>query len=316
MKILITERFLPEAEIKLKKLGYEVKRSAIYAKPTQEEISCIDIAVIRSKTQIHSKLLEKAKNLRLLITLTSGFDHIDVQACKKYGVQWTHTPYANRVSTGELTIALALQSLRHLYKIHKTDILSNHASSHRSAFVGYEIYQKTWGILGLGRIGSYVAKLAKGFGAHILAYDPYITDKDFKNSQAQRVSLIELFRCSDIVSVHVPQTKETHQMVTLNLLKDLGPYGLFINMARKHILATDVLLTGLKQKCVGMVALDVFDTSDVLKAQILKFPNVVLSPHLGGATKEASERASYKAVEIIQQFSKNCDFKTNLVKNE
>ena len=135
-----------------------------------------------------------------------------------------------------------------------------------------------------------------------MAYDPYITDQDFENSQVQRVCLTELFRGSDIVSVHVPQTKETHQMVTLNLLKDLG--GLFINMARKHVISTDVLLTALKRKYIEMAALDVFDLS--LKDQILKFPNVALSPHLGGATKEALERASYKAVELIQQFSKNC----------
>ena len=198
-----------------------------------------------------------------------------------------------------MTIALALQSLRHLHKI---NLSSGQITPDRNKFVGYEIYQKTWGILGLGRIGGYVAKLAKGFGANILAYDPYITDQDFENNQAQRVCLTELFRCSDIVSVHVPQTKETHQMVTLNLLKDLG--GLFINMARKHVISTDVLLTALKQKHIEMAALDVFDRS--LKDQILKFPNVILSPHLGGATKEALERASYKAVELIEQFSKNC----------
>ena len=97
MRILITERFLPDAEIKLKELGYDIKRSTVYAKPTQEDISYAEVIIIRSKTQIHSQFLEKAKNLRFVVTLTSGFDHIDVQACKKYGVKWAHTPYANRV---------------------------------------------------------------------------------------------------------------------------------------------------------------------------------------------------------------------------
>ena len=299
MKILITEKFLPEAEVKLKELGHEVKRAESYASPTQEEISYAEIAIIRSKTQVNTRFLEQAKNLCLVITLTSGFDHIDEQLCEKHGVKWTYTPYANRVSTGEFTIALALQSLRNLKKI---DFSSESIPLDRSHLMGTEIYQKTWGIMGLGRIGSYVAKLAKGFGANILAYDPYIKDKDFKENQAERVSLSELFKCSNIVSIHVPKTEETRHIITFDLLKDLGISGLFINMAREHVLSTDVLLKALKEKCIGMVVLDVFNISDIAKAQITSFPNVFLSPHLGAASKEALGRASYEAVDIIQQF--------------
>ncbi len=301
MRILITERFLPEAELQLKQLGHEVRRTKTYANPTQQEIAYAEIAIIRSKTQINNQLLEQAKDLCFVITLTSGFDHIDAQACEKQGVKWTHTPYANRVSTGEFTIALALQSLRHLKKI---DLSSGKKMPlDRGLLIGTEIYQKTWGIMGLGRVGSYVAKLAKGFGANILAYDPYIEDKVFKNHQAERVSLGELFKCSDIVSIHVPKTKETHHIITFDLLKDLGIDGLFINVAREHVLSIDVLLKALKEKCVGMVALDVFNISDVVKAQINSFPNVTLSPHLGAATKEALERASYEAIELIKKIN-------------
>ena len=298
MRILITERFLPEAELQLKHLGYEVRRAKNYASPTQEEIAYAEIAIIRSKTQINTQFLEQAKNLRFVITLTSGFDHIDAKACEKKDVKWTYTPYANRISAGEFTIALALQSLRHLKKI---DLSSGKMPLDRGTLIGTEIYQKTWGIMGLGRVGSYVAKLAKGFGANILAYDPYIENKDFQNSQAQRVSLSELFKCSDIVSIHVPKTEETHHIITFDLLKDLGTEGLFINMARKHVLSTDALLKALKEKCVGMVALDVFDISEMVKAQITNFPNVFLSPHLGAASKEALERASYEAIELIKK---------------
>ena len=298
MKVLITERFLPEAEVKLKELGHTVKRVKTYASPTPEEIADAQIVIIRSKTQINNEFLEQAKNLHFVITLTSGFDHIDTEACKKYGVKWTHTPYANRVATGEFTIALALQSLRHLKKI---NLSSEKMSPDREFLIGTEIYQKTWGIMGLGRIGSYVAKLAKGFGANILAYDPYITNKDFKDNQAERVSLNELFKCSDIVSVHVPKTQETHHIITFDLLKDIGAEGLFINMAREHVLSIDVLVKALKEKCIGMVALDVFDMSEIVKAKITSFPNVSLSPHLGAATEEALERASYKAVELIKK---------------
>ena len=298
MRILITERFLPEAEVQLKQLGHEVKRSKTYANPTQEELTYAQIAIIRSKTQINNQFLEQAKDLHFVITLTSGFDHIDAQACEKHGVKWTHTPYANRISAGEFTIALALQSLRHLSKI---DLSSGKMPLERRSFIGTEIYQKTWGIMGLGRVGSYVAKLAKGFGANVLAYDPYIKDKNFKNSQAERVSLTELFKCSDIVSIHVPKTKETHHIITFDLLESLGTNGLFINIAREHILSMDVLLKALKERCIGMVALDVFDISEIVKAQILNFPNVLLSPHLGAATKEALERASYEAIELIKK---------------
>ena len=298
MRILITERFLPEAELKLKHLGHEVKRAKNYASATPEEIAYAEIAIIRSKTQINDEFLEQAESLHFVITLTSGLDHIDKEACKRHGVKWTHTPYANRVATGELTIALALQSLRHLKKI---NLSSEKTSLNRELLIGTEIYEKTWGIMGLGRVGSYVAKLAKGFGANILAYDPYIENKVFKDHQAERVSLNELFKCSDIVSLHIPKTKETHHIITFDLLKDLGAEGLFINMAREHVLSTDVLLKALKEKCIGMVALDVFDISEVTKAQITTFPNVFLSPHLGAATKEALERASYEAIDIIQK---------------
>ena len=300
MRILITERFLPEAELQLKHLGYEVRRAKNYASPTQEEIAYAEIAIIRSKTQINTQFLEQAKNLRFVITLTSGFDHIDAKACEKKDVKWTCTPYANRISAGEFTIALALQSLRHLKKI---DLSSGKMPLDRGTLIGTEIYQKTWGIMGLGRVGSYVAKLAKGFGANILAYDPYIENRVFKDHQAERVSLSELFKCSDIVSIHVPKTEETHHIITFDLLKDLGTEGLFINMARKHVLSTDALLKALKEKCIGMVALDVFDISEMVKAQITNFPNVFLSPHLGAASKEALERASYEAIELIKKMN-------------
>ncbi len=300
MKILITERFLPEAEFKLKELGHTVKRSALYAKPTQAEITDAEIMIIRSKTQIHQKFLEQALNLRFLISLTSGVDHIDASSCQKQNIQWTHTPDAHRVSTGELTIALALQALRHLHKI---DLSTGQIPLDRHVFIGSEIYQKTWGIVGLGRVGSYVAKLAQGFGADVLAYDPYITDQVFKDNKAERVSLPELFKGSDIVSLHVPYTKETHHFIHLDLLKDLGPEGLLINMARKQVLSIDVLQEALRYNHIGMVALDVFDMAKIIKSQLLSFPNVILSPHLGSATKEASSQAAYKAVQLIQKWT-------------
>lgn len=296
MKILITERFSPDGELKLKELGHEVKRAIDYAKPSLEEIAFAEVMIIRSKTSIYNRMLKQAKNLRLIITTTSGFDHIDLKACQAHNIKWAYTPSANRVSAGELTVALALQSLRRLHKID----LSHPIPLHRSHLMGSEIYGKTWGILGLGRVGSYVAQLLRGFGVDMLACDPYIKDRDFQKAHAERVSFAELFRCSDIVSIHVPKTDETQHFITLRALKDLGPQGLLINMARSHVISIDVLLQALREKRIGMVALDVFEHWD---SQFLNFPNLLLSPHLGGNTYEALERASDETIQIIQDFS-------------
>ena len=296
MRILITERFEMEGEMRLKELGHEVCRASNYAKPTLEEIQFAEVMLIRSKTHIHAQLLKKAQNLRLIITTTSGFDHIDRQACQAHNVKWTYTPYANQISAGELTVALALQVLRNLHRI---DL--SHSLLDRSHLIGREIYGKVWGILGLGRVGSYVAQLVRVFGAEVLACDPYIEDEVFQNNQTERVALSELFRCSDLVSVHVPHTEETHHFITDRLLKDLGSHGVLINMSRGSVLSTDVLLKALREKRVGGVALDVWERLD---PQLLDFSNVVLSPHLGGATYEASQRASDTTIDIIEDFAR------------
>jgi D-3-phosphoglycerate dehydrogenase / 2-oxoglutarate reductase len=304
-KILITDRFSQEGLLTLKAQNY----LEIHSTPTPD-ISNLDLSevsglIIRSRTQITEQILSRAKKLQVIVTATSGFDHIDLEATKRWGITAMFTPNANVESAAQLTFTLALSCANQTLKANK--ILK--AGEWREAMIpGMELNKKTWGVVGLGRIGSRVSELANAFGMHVIAYDPYIDENQFREADAERVSYEEILKRSDILSFHVPATKETNRMLHRSHFDFINRGIILINTSRGQVISESDLVEALEKSLVHAVGLDVFEkeplsrSSKLLLSKFADDGRVVLTPHIGAYTNEAFQKASLDAAIKLIKF--------------
>jgi len=298
--VLITDRFAPEAAQLLRQDSRVVLRQAESPTPTSDELSWANALVIRSRTRIDAKLLQLAPELRLIITTTSGFDHIDLKAIQASRVFAAHTPDANATSAAELTWALILACTRKLLDAHHGVLRGDW---NRQQYLGSELEGKTLGIIGLGRIGGRVARIGRAFGMRILAFDPYIDDDRLQECHAQRQSLYELLQSSDVISLHVPLTKKTKNLLSTPALEKISDHGILVNTSRGEVIDEPSLLRQLNQAKLAAVGLDVFAREPLpLEAELCKHPRVVLSPHIGATTSEAFLKASVAASQLVLRY--------------
>lgn len=247
-----------------------------------------DIIITRSKTNICSDFLDKFPRVKLVITTTSGFDHIDLPECKKRNIVCAYTPDANALPAAELTLTLALIALKDIKKA-----FSNMEQNRwRENLNSEELSNKTWGIIGFGRVGKRLYKLLDAFQLKILIHDPYV------EAPTKNITLEEIFLNSDIVSLHVPNTRKTRDMVTENLVSKMKKNSVLINMSRASVISREIVEQALQNGI--RVCLDVFETEPPPLPH--KFKDAILTPHIGGFTKEAQKRASEDAIKIIRQF--------------
>jgi len=296
--ILICERFAMEALVKLKQnTAFEVDKFS------EEKLSSANGLIIRSKTKITTEFLEKAPALEVIVTCTSGYDHIDLKETKKRGICVMYTPEANVNATAEMTWALLLAASR------KVTLAQKEMKSgvwNRDLFITNELAGRTLGIVGLGRIGSRVARFAKAFDMKVLAFDPYQTDEGFQKAGAERVSYEELLKGSDIITFHVPFTFETKNMFGASQLEYVSPDLILVNASRGCVIDEDAVAEALNEKRLGFAALDVFAKEPLSRdSKLLKAPRVILTPHLGAYTEEAFLKASFEACERISQYFLN-----------
>ena len=268
--------------------------------PTSEELAGAEALIIRSRTKIDSELLQKAPKLKVIITATSGFDHIDLTETESRKLNVMYTPEANAASACELTWALVLACARRIPEAHRA---IKGGEWKREALVGRELSGKTYGIVGLGRIGSRVAKVAVALGMKAIALDPYKEDEHFAAVGATRVSLEEILRLSDVISFHVPSTPETQYLLGRNFLETMNPDIILVNTSRGSLVSEKDLIEALANRWIAACGLDVFEREPLSRqSQLLSFPNVVLTPHLGATTKEAFSAGSMEAAEKLIAF--------------
>jgi D-3-phosphoglycerate dehydrogenase len=242
------------------------------------------------------------------VTCTSGYDHIDLVETKKRNLTVMYTPEANQIAAAELTWGLVLACSRNIVSSHQS-IKSGKWS--REPFVGFELSGKTFGVIGLGRIGSRVAKMANAFGMSVLAFDPYQDDEVFEAAGAHRASYEELLKQSEIISFHVPATKETKHMFNRTHYEFVAPETIIINTSRGSVIQEDDLAEALNQKKIRAAGLDVFDREPLpVVSKLMKCANVVLTPHLGAFTEEAFTKASMQGALQVENF-----FKSNKTEN-
>lgn len=300
-KILISDRFSLPVFAKLKSNPhYDVSFVQKLTAPTKEELSTANALIIRSGTKISESLLESAPNLKVIVTATSGFDHINLEATNKYNVKVMFTPEANATAAAELTLGLMISCNRKLIEANRA---VKSGEWRREHFLGHELNKKICGIVGIGRIGSQVARLAQAFGMQLLAFDPFVEDDRFELLNCQRVSFDELLIRSDIVTFHVPLTHDTHHMIHRGSLENISPHSILINCSRGTVVCEEDLVECLTKNKIGAVGLDVFEKEPLPRnSKLLQFPNVIMSPHIGALTEEAFQRASEMAAEKVCNF--------------
>lgn len=299
-RILVTDRFDAAALARLQ----ANQRLSVTAAPTLSDAADLARAqglVVRSRTKITRDLLARAPALKVVVTATSGFDHIDLKACVERGVKVMYTPDANAASAAELTWSLVLAAAR---KLTAADRAVRAEDWNREPLMGTELAGKTYGLVGLGRIGTRVARIAQAFDLKTVAYDPYRDAEHFTRNGCERVGLDELLKLSDVVSCHVPATAETHHLLTRNLILQANPGLIFVNTSRGSAIAEATLIEGLEKGRIAVCGLDVFESEPLAKDSALaKLAGVVLSPHIGASTHEAFKAASFDAADKIAAFA-------------
>lgn len=286
-KVLVVE-VIDELGIELLKQEMDVDVCiGISREKLLEIIPEYDAIAIRSDTKIDKEFLEKAKKLKIVGRAGNGVDNIDIQEATKQGVIVANTPESNTISACEIAIAHMMAGSRNLVY---ADSFLKSGKWEREIFMGNELYNKTLGIIGLGRIGSLVATRMKSFGMKVIAYDPYIADERYdKYGVEKKKTLEELLKEADIITIHTPRTKETIGMIGKKEIEMMKDGVRLVNAARGKLMNEEALYDGLKSGKIKSLGLDVHDTEPRYSCGLYEFNNVTVTPHTGATTVEAQQ---------------------------
>ena len=254
--------------------------------------------VVRSETKVTAKIIAAAPKLRVVGRAGVGVDNVDIEAATQHGTVVMNTPGGNTITTAELTFTMILSLARKVPQAHATMVAGKWD---RKLFQGVELAGKTLGVLGMGRIGTEVAKRAVAFGMRVVAYDPYLTEERAKAIGAEFASsLDDIYLNSDFITVHMPVTKETKEMLNATAFAKMKPGVKIVNCARGEIISETDLIAALESGKVTGAALDVFAVEPLpADHPYRKQPNLILTPHLGASTEEAQEKCGIEVAEVI-----------------
>ncbi|CEG25719.1 phosphoglycerate dehydrogenase [Bacillus sp. B-jedd] len=261
-----------------------------------------DALIVRSQTEVTGEVIRQADRLQVIARAGVGVDNIDVNAATKKGIIVINAPGGNTISATEHTLAMLLAVARNIPQAHR---LTTEGEWNRGAFQGVELYRKTIGIIGMGKIGTEVAKRAKSFGMEILGFDPYFTEERAAKLGIKKATLDEIAEGSDFITLHTPLTSATKNLIGEAFLQKVKPGVRFINCARGGIIDEDALVKAVEDGRVAGAALDVFQTEPPANKGLLGNPRIIMTPHLGASTVEAQEKVaeevSGEIVEILEK---------------
>jgi len=264
----------------------------------KEIIKGYDALIVRSATKVTKDIIAAAKGLKVIGRAGVGLDNVDLDAATQNGIIVMNTPAGNTISTAEHTMSMILSLSRN---IAPASASMKKGEWKRSKFMGVELYGKNLGVVGLGRIGSEVAKRALSFGMKILAYDPFLSREVADSLGIEIVELKDLFKRADYITVHTPLTPETTHIISTKEFGLMKNGVRIINCARGGIVDEGALLVALKEGKVGGAAIDVFEKEPLsADSELLKFENVVTTPHLGASTEEAQVNVAVEVAEIVR----------------
>jgi D-3-phosphoglycerate dehydrogenase / 2-oxoglutarate reductase len=298
VKVLVKEKIGESGVELLRDAGLEVEVGTDWDYgELARRIGEFDAVLIRSGTKLTAELLERAERLKAVGRAGVGVDNVDVEAATKRGVIVANAPQSNVITAAEHTLAMLLALARKVPQAHGS--LTGGAWD-RSRFSGVELYEKTLGVLGFGRIGQLVAQRALGFGMRVIAYDAYVAEERFRELGVERASTSdEVYSRADFLTIHLPVTAETEDWLDAEAFAKMKEGVRIINVARGKLVVEDALRDALDAGRVAGAALDVFRDEPVTDHPLFGYPNVVVTPHLGASTEEATDRAGYQAAEQV-----------------
>ena len=258
-----------------------------------------DGLAIRSATKATEKLLEKATRLKVIGRAGIGVDNVDIPAASKKGVIVMNTPFGNSITTAEHAIAMMFAVARQLPEANAS---TQAGKWEKSRFMGVELYNKTLGVIGAGNIGGIVCNRAVGLHMKVVAYDPFLSDERARALGVHKVELDELLARADFITLHVPLTDKTRNILSAEALARVKRGVRIINCARGGLIDEAALVAALKSGQVAGAALDVFEVEPATQSPLFGLPNVVCTPHLGAATTEAQENVALQVAEQMSDY--------------
>jgi D-3-phosphoglycerate dehydrogenase len=308
IKILVTDPISDVAIQTLVKEGFDVTAKELGSDDLLKSIKDYDVLVVRSRTKVTKEVINAGSKLRIIARAGVGLDNIDVNAAKAKNISVINSPEAPSVSVAELVFGFMLSIAR---SISLADASLKNGKWIKQSLEGFELRNKTLGIIGFGRIGREVAKRAISFEMRVLAFDTMpqsLTDAKKLGVEAvgtDRMAFEKLVRNSDFITIHVPSLPETHHMFGQKEFSLMKKGAVLINAARGGIIEESSLLNALKEGKIGGVGLDVFEEEPPKNTDLIKLSNVVCTPHIGAQTKEAQESAgNIIAGKIVEAFKK------------
>jgi D-3-phosphoglycerate dehydrogenase / 2-oxoglutarate reductase len=306
-RVLVADKLALEGLAPLRRSGsFElVERHGLTGDELATALAEVDAVIVRSSTRITREVLARAVRLQVIGRAGVGVDNIDVAAATERGIAVLNAPAGNTISAAELTLALLLAVVRRVPAADR----SMKAGEWRRTFSGTELFGKTLGLVGAGRIGGEVARRARAFGMGVIIHDPFLTEERALALQAQRVALDELLRTADVVSIHVPLTESTTGLIGEPELRLMKPGAYLVNAARGGVLDEAALYRVLKDGHLAGAALDVYEREPVPQDHPLRtLENVVLTPHLGAATAEAQQNVAVEIGEAVRAALEEGDY--------
>ncbi|MFB2599195.1 phosphoglycerate dehydrogenase [Herbiconiux sp. P17] len=253
--------------------------------------------LVRSATKVDAEAIAAAPKLQVVARAGVGLDNVDIKAATTAGVMVVNAPTSNIISAAELTVGHILSLARHIPAAHAA---LAQGQWKRSAYTGVELYEKTVGIIGLGRIGALITARLQAFGVNVVAYDPYVTSARAQQLGVTLVTLDELLEQSDFITIHMPKTPETTGMISDEQLAKMKPTAFIVNVARGGLIDEDALYRALSANVIAGAGLDVFVSEPPKDSPLLALPNVIVTPHLGASTDEAQEKAGVSVAKSVR----------------
>jgi D-3-phosphoglycerate dehydrogenase len=302
MQVLVCDNISPKGVACLEAQS-ELDVTLVTSGLTDELLANAEAVIVRSATKITPEVMDKAPKLRVVGRAGVGVDNVDVDYATNRGIVVMNTPAGNTISTTELTFSMMMALAR---KIPQAHMSMKEGKWDRKLYAGAELSGKTLGICGMGRIGSQVARRAIAFGMRILAYDPYLSLNKARELQVELLELDELLGRSDFITVHMPLTDQTRDMINAESFTKMKDGVHLINCARGGIINETDLVAAVNGGKVAGAALDVYETEPCPEDSPLRtVPNIVMTPHLGASTKEAQESVGIEVAEGIIDFLVN-----------
>jgi D-3-phosphoglycerate dehydrogenase / 2-oxoglutarate reductase len=302
MKIVLAEKVSPATLAVFKQEpGWQIVTPDQIKNGLAAELADADALVVRSAVQVDAKLLESAPKLRVIGRAGVGVDNIDTPAATHRGIVVMNTPGANAVAVAELTLGLMIALARSIPRANST---MHQAKWDKKSLQGQELRGKTLGIVGLGRIGLEVARRAASFGMDILGYDPFVAPVIARENNVTLVPIDEIFKSSDYLTLHVGLTTQTEGLINQTSLRVMKKGIRIINCARGELIVEQALADAITSGHVAGAALDVFHQEPLKESPFFNLDNVILSPHIAGATDEAQEAIGIQLAMQVRDYLK------------